>query len=425
VKVAVIGSGIAGNTLAWRLDRHHKVTVFEAGDYLGGHTHTHEVGIEGQQIKVDSGFIVFNDKTYPHFIAMLSELGIAKQKTTMSFSVHCERTGLEYAGSNLNTLFAQRRNLFSRQFYRLLGDILRFNREAVSLLDLEDRTITLGEYLRDERYSEVFQRHYILPMGAAIWSQDVEQMLDFPAAFFIRFFSNHGLLSINNRPQWYVVDGGSGRYVDRIYRTFSGQVRLKTPVQEVVRHDDRVELISRRGREAFDAVFFACHADQALSLLQQPTSAERETLKALPYQGNNVILHRGSSLLPDCRRAWSSWNYRLPDRASNTATVTYHMNRLQSLPVSTDICVTLNGDSRVPSSEILAEMSYQHPIFTLDGLKAQLNHTRLNGQQRSFYCGAYWRNGFHEDGVVSALTAIDDFNQWCRNHENQSLRRAG
>ena len=426
MKIAIIGSGIAGNTVAWKLQHHHEVTVFEAGGHVGGHTHTHELEVEGRAVKVDSGFIVFNEKTYPNFIHMLAQLGVEKQKTEMSFSVHCEATGFEYAGSNLNSLFAQRSNFFKPGFYRLIQDILRFNRQAPTLLADGSDSITLGEYLRDEKYSANFCRYYILPMGAAIWSQDVDAMLDFPARFFVRFFHNHGLLSINDRPQWYVVKGGSKTYVEKIYRDFSGRVYLNTPVTAVRRHQQGVDVVSRRGCERFDALFFACHADQALALLEDASPVENQILAALPYRKNSALLHFGNAYLPRRKLAISSWNYRLSAASSETATVTYDMNRLQSLPVSKDICVTLNATAaRVADSDIVAEMTYEHPLFSLEGIAAQHRHAEINGSRRTFYCGAYWRNGFHEDGVVSALKAIEDFNLWEQQYENLPVYGTG
>lgn len=429
MKIAVIGSGIAGNTLVWRLGHDHELTVYEAGDHLGGHTHTHSLTIEGSDLQVDSGFIVFNEKTYPNFISMLAQLGVEKQNTSMSFSVHCERTGFEYAGTSLDALFAQRKNLFKPGFYQLLRDILRFNREAPSLIQSNENTLKLGEYLAEGGYSEIFKRYYILPMGAAIWSQDIDAMLDFPALFFVQFFHNHGLLSVKNRPQWYVVKGGSKSYVDKIYQGFDGLVLLQTPVTRVVRHSDRVDIFSRDSKGArkdtFDAVFFACHADQALAMIANPSAEEKDILGRLPYQKNRAVLHTGNELLPERRNAWASWNYRIPPRQQGAATVTYHMNRLQSLPVATDVCVTLNPVAEIPQHQILAEMSYDHPVFTLEAIAAQARHKEVNGQHRSFFCGAYWRYGFHEDGVVSALNALDHFNQWVKDHENLPLRRTG
>ena len=425
MKIAIIGSGIAGNTLVWRMNAGHEVVVFEAGDHLGGHTHTHDVTVEGKTIQVDSGFIVFNEKTYPNFIDMLERLGVERQATEMSFSVHCERTGLEYAGTNLNSLFAQRKNLFSGKFYRLLMDIVRFNRRAPGFLNTEDTTTTLGEYLRDEGYSDNFLRYYILPMGAAIWSQDVESMLDFPARFFIRFFYNHGLLSISDRPQWYVVKGGSKTYVEKIYSQFGGEVKLRTPVTAVRRFADRVEVEHRHGRDQFDAVFFACHSDQALALLSDATEAERAVLGAIPYQANTAVLHLGDDEFPVLKRARSSWNYRIPARSNGAATVSYDMKKLQSLPVQSDIAVTLNSNRDLEQKNIIAQMAYDHPVFTLEGLRAQQRQGEINGVRRSFFCGAYWRYGFHEDGVVSALEALEHFNIWQQNYARQPLHRAG
>lgn len=429
MKVAVIGSGIAGNTLVWKLGGHHDVTVFEAGSHLGGHTHTHSLNIDGQNLEVDSGFIVFNERTYPNFIAMLDELGVEKQNTSMSFSVHCEQSGFEYAGTSLNALFAQRSNIFKPGFYGLLRDILRFNREAPALLDGDDQHLRLGEFLEMGGYSETFKRYYILPMGAAIWSQDMASMLEFPGRFFVQFFLNHGLLSIRNRPQWYVVKGGSKRYVEKIYQGFKGRVLLQTPVTRVVRHRDRVDIYSRNmegaHKDTFDAVFFACHADQALAMIANPDPVEKSTLTKLPYQKNRAVLHTGNQLLPHRSKVWASWNYRLPNSGEDAATVTYHMNRLQSLAVATDICVTLNPHREIPQQRILAEMDYEHPVFTLDGVEAQGRQKEINGNNRSFFCGAYWRYGFHEDGVVSALNAVDDFNRWGQYYENLPLRRTG
>ena len=426
MKIAIIGAGIAGNTLAWKLHRHHRVTVFEAGSHLGGHTHTHHLELEGRQTAVDSGFIVFNDRTYPNFNALLAELDVSRQATDMSFSVHCEASGLEYAGTNLDSLFAQRSNLVNPRFYRLIADILRFNRRAPALLDCDDDDITLGDYLRDERYGDYFKRYYILPMGAAIWSQPLDAMLAFPARFFIRFFANHGLLSINDRPQWYVVKGGSCQYVDSIYRQFSGEVRLNTPVERVQRYPDRTVVTAGQRDEVFDAVFFACHADTALALLADASDLEKRTLGAFPFQSNTAVLHTGDNLLPRRRKARSSWNYRLPaTEAAGGATVTYDMKRLQSLPLQGDVCVTLNGGDTLPREQVLASMTYRHPVFTLPGVRAQRDMHLINGAMRTYYCGAYWRYGFHEDGVVSALAALEHFNQRVEDDGQVPVQRAG
>lgn len=289
MKIAIIGSGIAGNVAAWHLNREHDITVYEANGYIGGHTHTHTVTLAEQQLQVDSGFIVFNGKTYPHFIDLLDELGVEKQKTDMSFSLHCEKTGFEYCGSNLDTLFAQRRNLLNPRFYRLLADILRFNRQAVELLAVDDCAMTLGEYLAKNRFGSAFIRHYILPMGAAIWSTDVEQMLEFPASFFVRFFHNHGLLNIQDRPQWYVIKGGSSAYVEKLTAPYKDRIQLSTPVTAVRRFADRVEVQANGNWHSYQAVFFACHSDQTLAMLEDATELEKNILKAFPYQRNSAL----------------------------------------------------------------------------------------------------------------------------------------
>ncbi|HLS98673.1 MAG: FAD-dependent oxidoreductase [Porticoccaceae bacterium] len=425
MKIAVIGTGIAGNVAAWHLSRDHDITVYEANDYVGGHTHTHRVEVEGRVLDVDSGFIVFNDRTYPNFIRLLDELGVDRQKTEMSFSMHAEATGFEYSGSNLDTLFAQRRNLLNPAFYRLLADILRFNREAQGLLASDDSALTLGEFLRDGRYGEGFTRHYILPMGAAIWSTSLDLMLDFPATFFARFFHNHGLLSINDRPQWYVVKGGSRAYVEAMTRRYRERIRLSSPVTRVRRFADRVEVEANGQLDTYQAVFFACHSDQALAMIDDATALEKAVLGAFPYQRNSALLHSGTELLPDRPRAWASWNYRLPRDDAGKATLTYYMNRLQSLPCREHLCVTLNNDAAVPADKVIAAMSYDHPLFTRASVAAQARQVEINGLRRSFFCGAYWRNGFHEDGVVSALNALDHFRLWEESIGYLPLHRTG
>lgn len=423
MKIAVIGAGIAGNVAAYHLSREHRVRLFEGNQYAGGHTHTHRIDIAGQQYNVDTGFIVFNDRTYPHFMTLLRQLEVPWQPADMSFSVHCESSGFEYAGTNLNTLFAQRSNLFRPSFYGFLRDILRFNREALSLLAVPDNSTSLAEFLRQGRFGKRFVDQYILPMGAAIWSMNTEQMLSFPAVFFLRFFANHGLLSVNNRPQWYVIEGGSRTYVDRLLARSNIDVCLGTPVARVRRLENCVEIEHGRGRESFDALFLACHSDQALALLEDPSLAETSVLSAIPYQKNEAVLHTDKRLLPRRRRAWSSWNYRLPVNRADTATVTYHMNRLQSLKATEELCVTLNSHIEIPESRILQRMEYSHPVFTREGVAAQQRQQEINGARRTFYCGAYWRYGFHEDGVVSALNALQHFQNWSQNIEQLPVRR--
>ncbi|WP_047306048.1 NAD(P)/FAD-dependent oxidoreductase [Pseudomonas fluorescens] len=413
MKIAIIGSGIAGLTCAYVLNRRHDIRVFEASSWIGGHTHTVEVSHNGETQSVDTGFIVFNDWTYPNFIRLLGQIGVKFKPTEMSFSVCDPASGLEYNGNNLNSLFAQRRNLLSTGFWGMLRDILRFNKAA--LLDLQQQRIaadtTLGQYLKDQGYGERFIQHYIVPMGSAIWSMSRVQMLGFPLQFFVRFFKNHGLLSVNNRPQWCVIEGGSSRYIEPLTASFREHIRLDCPVQRVERDEAGVLIHSAAGSERFDKVVFACHSDQALQLLASPSRAEREILQALPYADNDVVLHTDTRLLPRRRLAWASWNYRLDASGDKAAAVTYDMNILQGLKSDTTFCVSLNQTAVIDPTQILARFTYAHPQYSLEAVAAQARWGELQGAQHSFYCGAYWANGFHEDGVVSALRVAQAFGE--------------
>ncbi|MHC8400814.1 NAD(P)/FAD-dependent oxidoreductase [Pseudomonas sp. MDT1-17] len=413
MKIAIIGSGISGLTCAYLLNRKHDVTVFEASDWIGGHTHTVDVEVKGERYAIDTGFIVFNDWTYPNFIRLLDQLGVASQPTEMSFSVQDPSSGTEYNGNNLNGLFAQRRNLLSPGFWGMLRDILRFNREV--LRDLHEQRIaadtTLGAYLRQNGYGPRFIEHYIVPMGSAIWSMSLGDMQRFPLQFFVRFCKNHGLLSATNRPQWRVVSGGSRSYVAPLSAGFVERIRLNCPVYRVVRDIAGVNLHSSAGMERFDTVVFACHSDQALRLLAAPSQAEREILGALRYAENDVVLHSDTRLLPNRRLAWASWNYRLGGSAQQPAAVTYNMNILHGLQSDTTFCVSLNQTAAIDPSKILDRFRYAHPQYSHAGLIAQARWQELQGAQNSYYCGAYWANGFHEDGVVSALRVAAAFGE--------------
>ncbi|MFW2374025.1 MAG: NAD(P)/FAD-dependent oxidoreductase [Gammaproteobacteria bacterium] len=425
MKLAIIGSGIAGNVLAYHLHKDHNITVFEANDYVGGHTHTHDININNADYKIDTGFIVFNEQTYPNFISLLEQLNVETQKSSMSFSVKCEKTGLEYNGNNLNSMFAQRSNLLRPSFYRMIKDILRFNRECVSILEQSDITISLGQYLKDNNYSQQFIEQYITPMGSAIWSSSYEQMMDFPAHFFIRFFYNHGLLNVNNRPDWYVIKGGSRSYVEKLTRSFRQQIRLNSPVQRVKRLASHVEITTNdMPSEKFDYVFFACHSDQALKMLSSADAFEQNTLSAFPYQDNEAILHTDTKLLPKRKLAWGAWNYHNTDNQNSPVAVTYNMNILQGIRSTETFCVTLNNTQAIDESKIIKRLNYAHPLFTQDAINSQSKHSTLNGINRCFYAGAYWRYGFHEDGVVSALNTINDFKEHIK-YEQQTIRRAG
>ncbi len=417
MRVAIVGAGIAGLTVAWRLRNSHDITVFEAGDHVGGHTHTHTVPHGGREYRIDTGFIVFNDRTYPNFIALLDELAVTRQPTEMSFSVQNPASGLEYAGTNLNALFAQRRNLVNPRFFGMVRDILRFNRDAPALLDTPGPGPSLGEYLHEQRFSSAFIDDYLAPMGAAIWSSPADRMDAFPARSFVQFFKNHGLLSINDRPQWYVVKGGSSAYVERMLLQLGPRIHTGRAVTGVRREHDGVTLhVAGADRLRFDAVVIASHSDQALAMLQDPSAQERSILGAIAYQDNDVVLHTDTRLMPKHRRAWASWNYRLGgvngkqmDRAaSNPPTVTYDMNRLQSIDAPETFCVSLNQTDAIDPNRIIKVLRYAHPVYTSATLAAQARRAEINGVNRTWFCGAYWRFGFHEDGVVSALSVAQD-----------------
>ncbi len=406
MKIAIVGTGIAGNVAAYLLRRHHDITVFEAGNYVGGHTHTVNVDGEDGTLAVDTGFIVFNDRTYPNFIRLLDELDVRSTDSEMSFSVRADSPHLEYNGSHLNGLFAQRRNVLRPSFIRLIRDILRFNRDAPAVLE-STISVSLGEFLRTGEYSSQFTDHYLIPMGAAIWSAEPHMMFNMPAKFFVQFFANHGLLSLKDRPVWKAVHGGSREYVKKLTAAHRDVIRLNTPVQSLLRRPDKVVLKARGCEpEAFDQVFLACHSDQALALLADPTPAEEDILGAIKYQRNEAVLHTDKTLMPRTRRAWASWNYHIPDAGSERATLTYHMNRLQRLNCREQYFVTLNSGNLIEPQSVLREIAYDHPVFTDQALSAQQRKHEINGQRRTYYCGAYWRNGFHEDGVVSALDAV-------------------
>ncbi len=413
MKIAIIGSGISGLTCGYLLHKEHDISVFEASDWVGGHTHTVDVSVKGQRYAIDTGFIVFNDWTYPNFIKLLDQLGVTSKATEMSFSVRDPSNNFEYNGNTLNSLFAQRSNLLSPGFWGMLRDILRFNREAVR--DLQEQRIAvdtrLGDYLQQRGYGQRFIEHYIVPMGAAIWSMSLNDMLGFPLQFFVRFFKNHGLLSVTHRPQWRVIEGGSSAYVKPLSAGFSEKIRLNCPVTRVERDDQGVTVHSTHGSEHFDKVIFACHSDQALRLLAEPSTAEQQILGALPYADNDVVLHTDTRLLPDRQLAWASWNYRLGDAGQRLAAVTYDMNILQGIQSDTTFCVSLNQRAAIDPRKVLASYTYAHPQYSLNAVAAQGRWQELLGAQHSYYCGAYWANGFHEDGVVSALRVAQAFGQ--------------
>ena len=409
MKIAIIGSGIAGNTIAHHLYKEHDITVFEAESHIGGHTHTHHIQYEGSNYNVDTGFIVFNDRTYPNFIALLDELKVAWQPSDMSFSVRSEKNGLEYNGTSLNTLFAQRSNLFKPSFHQMIRDILRFNKTSLALLS-DGNEIRLGDYLQQGKYSQQFIDHYIIPMGAAIWSTEARQMLDFPARFFVRFFHHHGMLTVNDRPQWCTVTGGSARYVNALTEPFKHKIKLNTPIESVRRLKTSVCVKPLFGdEEKFEYVFFACHSNQALKMLSDSTQAEVDILSAIPYQENTVYLHHDSSLMPKRKLAWAAWNYHVTEQPMDKVAVTYNMNILQNLQSNEPLLVTLNHTNLINPAKVIKRLKYMHPVYTVAGATAQARHAEISGVNRTGFAGAYWQNGFHEDGVVSALAALKHF----------------
>lgn len=409
LKIAIIGSGISGMTVAALLHRRYDVTILEANGYVGGHTHTVTVNLDGERQAIDTGFIVFNDRTYPNFTRLLSLLGVVSRPTSMSFSVRCSRSALEYNGTSLNGLFAQRRNLLRPAFHRMLADILRFNRQTPRLLEDLDHEMRVDEFLRRHGYSRQFTDHYLLPMGAAIWSCPVETFGAFPIRFIIEFYANHGLLQVRDRPVWRTIEGGSHRYVEKLTAPFQDRIHLHCPVTSVRRAADGVLVESRRGTERYDEVVFACHSDQALRLLADADETERSLLGEFPYSRNRAVLHTDTSLLPRRRRAWASWNYHIPAAAADRPTVTYDMNLLQGLTSQHTFCVTLNEEQSIDPAKVLGAWNYSHPVFTTRRSAAQQRHSEVIRRHRTSFCGAYWGNGFHEDGVNSALRVCEAF----------------
>jgi predicted NAD/FAD-binding protein len=410
MKIAVIGTGISGMLAARLLAQDNDLHVFEANNYGGGHTNTVSFEAFGSRYAVDTGFMVFNDRTYPNFIRMLRLLGVSGRRSDMSFSVRCSKSGLEYQGSSINGVFAQRRNLFRPSFHRMLLDILRFNRSARELLREEDDGLEMGEYMARGRYSRQFVNHYLVPMGAAIWSARPDRFLQFPARFLIRFFHNHGLLSVRDHPRWQTVVGGAARYVEALTKPYADKIRLNCPVVSIVRHEDWVMVTPQKGEaERFDCVVLAAHADQSLAMLADATPAEREILSALPYQSNDTVLHTDSSLLPRCRRAWASWNYHIPRQDGSPVVLTYNLNRLQGHRSPDPICVTLNATESLDDHKIIRRIEYHHPTYSRAAVAAQKRFAEINGKNRTYFCGAYWGYGFHEDGVKSALAVGECF----------------
>lgn len=426
-KIAIIGAGISGLSCAHLLADTHHVEVFEAGATLGGHTATKKVEVEGVPYDVDTGFIVFNDRTYPHFLKLLAKLKVDYQKTNMGFSVTNEGSGYEYAGTSLDGLFAQRRNLMNPQHWRLLGEILRFNKLCTRLHEesaIPD--VTLGDFLAAQKFSEFFASHYILPMVSAIWSAGLATSARMPLVFFIRFFHNHGLLTVTRQPQWYTITGGSKNYLAPLTANFKDSIHLGCPVIFIRRTNRGVIVYTQAfGEQLFDEVVLACHSDQALKLLVDVTPTEYEVLSAIPYSANCVQLHADTGLLPRSERAWASWNYRIPAvpstaDSSDAAVLTYNMNLLQNIAAPVTFCVSVNAGHAVKPERVYGSYDYAHPVFTQESVAAQARWAEVSGHHRTHFCGAYWHNGFHEDGLVSGIRVAKALGADCRWLEDKS-----
>ncbi len=404
MRVAIIGSGISGISAADCLSEKHEVTLFEANQAIGGHADTQQVEIDGELISVDTGFIVFNPDNYPTFMELLTKYGVKFKDSDMSFAVSDRITGLEYNAASLNQLFCQRKNIISPKFYRMIYDIFRFYKEAKSLLN-SSATISLGDYLQQHNYSDIFIQQHIIPMTCALWSGDTKTIFNFPAKFLVAFMSNHKMMQAFNRPIWKTISGGSRNYLNAIENQCQFAIKTNTPVLSVERYDDNVTLNFNDGSEAFDKVVFACHSDQALRLLESPTKEERLVLGDIEYQANTICLHRDMSVLPANKNAWASWSVLIDDNSAKQCTVSYYMNLLQSLQTNTPVIVSLNMQHLINPDLIWKTVEYHHPVYNEKTINAQNNRHLLQGKMNTYFSGAYWGWGFHEDGARSGKEA--------------------
>ena len=410
MKIAIIGTGISGLTSAYLLSKEHIVHVYEAQEYIGGHVHTLPVHLNGISYEIDTGFIVFNDRTYPNFNKLLNKINVLSQPTSMSFSVKCETTGLEYNGTSINGLFAQRLNLLKPSFLLMVKDILRFNRDAKEFLNDSVEEITFGDFLKRGGYSNSLKNNYALPMASAIWSAKSKVIENANFRFFAQFFDNHGMLNVNDRPQWRVIKGGSKQYTLKLIEAFKNNIRINSPVDKIIRKNEGIEVVfNKQQKELYDRVIIGTHSDQALKMIENPSHEEREILSAIPYQTNVAHLHWDCSVLPKQKNAWASWNYFKPNKLKDETTVTYYMNMLQSLNIPRNVCVSLNMEEHIDPKKIYKKIIYQHPVFTSEAILAQKRHKEIDGVNKIHFCGAYWGSGFHEDGVISALSVCKSF----------------
>jgi predicted NAD/FAD-binding protein len=411
MRIAIVGSGIAGLASAYMLSRKHDVTLFEANDYLGGHTHTHAVQQDGRWYSIDTGFIVSNPAHYPLLSRLFEELRIRTKPTTMSFSVQNAASGLEYNAASVNTLFCQRRNLLSPRFFGMVRDLMRFYRNAPGLLNETGVGPTLGDYLAMHHYGNAFRDEHLIPMASALWSSPATQILSFPARYLVQFMANHQMLQVAGRPEWCVVQGGSASYIRAMQARWRVNERLSCPVLSVRRDDHGVDVTTTSGTERFDQLVMACHSYQTLALLTDASERERDILNAIRYQANDTVLHTDASLLPRNRKAWAAWNAYIPNTPGDACTVSYCMNLLQGVTSREPFVVTLNRTGAIDPARILRRMRYHHPIYDADSVAAQRRKHEIQGQRRTWFAGAYWGWGFHEDGMRSAMEVVDALNQ--------------
>lgn len=411
MRIAIVGTGISAMTAAHLLHNGHELTIFDKADYIGGHTNTLDVDLDGQTYHVDTGFIVFNDWTYPNFIKLIDKLGVPSRASTMSFSVACDQTGLEYNGGSVTGLFAQKRNLVNPKFLGMLRDIMRFNKLAKRFAEEGDEQMMMHEFAEAHGLGEMFYDKYLIPIAASIWSADPRKVTRFPMRFMAEFFRNHGMLNMWDRPQWRTIVGGSRSYMAELTRPFADRIRLSEAVTAVRRFDGHIELdTERESSQRFDHVILGCHSDQALRILgDRATDDERAALSAIPYQPNLAILHTDERVLPGRRTCWAAWNYRVPNEDGQPVVLTYNMNILQGLNAPRTINVTLNDETHIDPDKIIARVPYHHPVFMPERQTAHDLFDKINHANRTSFCGAYWRYGFHEDGVVSALKAAQPF----------------
>ena len=409
LNICIVGSGISSLTSAYILSKKHNVDIYDKNDYIGGHTHTHKLTDKSKTFNVDSGFIVYNENTYPNFIKLLNKLKVESQKTSMGFSVKSKHKDFEYSGNSLNSMFAQRSNIIKPKFITMVYNILKFNKKSKIDLEHMGPEINLEKYLFDNRFNKNFINNYIIPMGAAIWSTSPEMMLQMPATFFIRFFQNHGLLDVSNMHQWWVIKNGSKQYVKEIIKPFYESIYLDTPIDSIERKDNKVIIHFKNQTKTYDCIVIGTHSNQALSLLKDPTKEEKSILNAIKYQKNIALIHHDESILPKRKLAWSSWNYLLDQNNYDKVSLTYNMNILQSLKSDRTFCVTLNNNFEINANKIIKEIVYHHPLFTKESVEAQNNKNRICGHNNTYFCGAYWGYGFHEDGVNSAIDVCKKF----------------